>query len=104
MKRDMELIRLLLVYEETGEAPTELANYPDEQKLYQLQLMEDTNLIVAHFTLGNQGRVVAAYPQRLTWAGHDFLGPHATAKFGRRRRSMLSSRAFLGRSRRFWSF
>jgi hypothetical protein len=46
MKRDIELIRLLLVEEETGEAPPELADYPVEQQLYQLQLMEDANRIV----------------------------------------------------------
>lgn len=73
MKRDMELVRLLLIQEETGEAPPELSEYSVEQQLYNLQLMEDANLIVAHFITGNQGEVVSAITQRLTWTGHDFL-------------------------------
>lgn len=73
MKRDMELIRLLLLQQEIGKAPPELANYSVEEQLYNLQLMDDANLIVAHFSKGNQGEVVEAVIRRLTWAGHDFL-------------------------------
>lgn len=73
MKRDIELIRLLLLQQEIGEAPPELANYPVEEQIYNLQLMDDANLIVAHFGKGNQGEVVNVVIRRLTWAGHDFL-------------------------------
>jgi hypothetical protein len=73
MKRDMELIRLLLLKQEIGEAPPELAKYSVEEKLYNLQLMDDANLIVVHFGKGNQGEVVDVDIRRLTWAGHDFL-------------------------------
>jgi hypothetical protein len=73
MKRDMELIRLLLLKQEVGEAPPELANYSVEEKLYNLQLMDDASLIVARFSKNNEGEVVEAVIHRLTWAGHDFL-------------------------------
>ena len=73
MKRDMELIRLLLLQQEIGEAPPELATYSVEEKLYNLQLMDDASLIVVIFTKNNQGEVVNAIIHRLTWAGHDFL-------------------------------
>lgn len=73
MKRDMELIRLLLLQCETGEDPPEFANYPVQDRLYNLELMEDAKLIVVDFTRDNHGRAVHAVTQRLTWAGHDFL-------------------------------
>ncbi len=73
MKRDIELVRLLLLQQESGEAPPDLHEYPIEQQLYHLQIMADANLIVVHFTSDNQGAVVNASIQRLTWAGHDFL-------------------------------
>ena len=72
MKRDMELIRLLLIQQEIG-TPPELAAYPVEEQLYNLQLMADANLIIARFDTGNNGEVIFASTKRLTWAGHDFL-------------------------------
>ena len=73
MKRDMELIRLLLLQSESGEEPTELASYSIEDQLYNLQLMADADLIVASFVRGNSNEVLGASTERLTWAGHDFL-------------------------------
>jgi hypothetical protein len=34
MKRDMELIRLLLLEKETDESPPELSNYSEKQVMY----------------------------------------------------------------------
>jgi len=73
MKRDMELIRLLLLQSESGEEPPELSSYSIDDQLYNLQLMEDANLIVVRFSRGNENEVVSASTERLTWAGHDFL-------------------------------
>jgi len=73
MKRDMELIRLLLIKGESDENPLELSSYAVEDQLYNLQLMEDANLIVARFDRGNCNEVTGASIERLTWAGHDFL-------------------------------
>ncbi len=73
MKRDMELIRLLMIEQETGEAPPELASYSDEDQIYNLQLMNDAKLIVADFLVNVEGKATGALVQRLTWAGHDFL-------------------------------
>jgi hypothetical protein len=72
MKRDMELIRLLLIQEEVG-APPELEAYPVEEQLYNLQLMDDAGFVVARFDRGSRNEVVGATIERLTWAGHDFL-------------------------------
>ncbi len=73
MKRDMELIRLLLLQSESGEEPPELSSYSIDDQLYNLQLMEDANLIVVRFSRGNENEVIGSSTERLTWAGHDFL-------------------------------
>jgi hypothetical protein len=72
MKRDMELIRLLLLEQEQGETPPELAAYSEDDMLYNYALMVDANLIVASLT-SETGVPKAVTVYRLTWAGHDFL-------------------------------
>jgi hypothetical protein len=73
MKRDMELIRLLLVQHETDEMPPELEKYSTDDVLYNYRLMADAGLIEASFVDG-EGVIPAAINYiRLTWAGHDFL-------------------------------
>ena len=73
MKRDMELIRLLLVQQETGEPPLELEAYPVEEQLYNLELMSDAGFIVANISHDATGTACSATIRRLTWSGHDFL-------------------------------
>jgi hypothetical protein len=73
MKRDMELIRLLLLERELDKSPPELASYSEQDVLYNLTLMEDAELIVVSFIGGNGGIPTGADIVRLTWAGHDFL-------------------------------
>lgn len=72
MKRDMELIRLLLLEQEQGEAPPELAQYPEQDILYNFALMSDAGLIDAEL-IPELGMPTSVYVRRLTWAGHDFL-------------------------------
>lgn len=73
MKRDMELIRLLLLAQETGEAPPELSEFSRQETLYNYALMNDAGLIIASFAEGNGGIPDDVRVYRLTWAGHDFL-------------------------------
>jgi Hypothetical protein (DUF2513) len=73
MKRDMDLVRLLLLKQETGEDPTGLVDFSVEDQIYNLQLMHDAGLIEASFVQGNDGTPVGANIMRLTWDGHDFL-------------------------------
>ena len=73
MKRDMDLIKLLLLKAE-GEAPEpDLSGYTDEQILYHYDLMEEAGLIVADLTRGGRGQVLNVFVKRLTNLGHDFL-------------------------------
>jgi hypothetical protein len=80
MKRDMELIRLLLLQQELGEAPEELSQYSAKDKIYNLQLMQDAGLVDVDFLKNGNGDAVAATIFRLTWAGHDFLDASRDSK------------------------
>ena len=72
MKRDMELIRLLLLRQESGEAPKELAAYSRDDVLYNLAQMGDAGFICASFSPDAETPDNVLI-HRLTWAGHDFL-------------------------------
>jgi hypothetical protein len=73
MKRDMDIIRMLLIQQETGEAPPELAKYPEDLVVYNVVLMKDAGLIEAAIAEGGDGSPIGAVIIRMTWAGHDFL-------------------------------
>jgi Hypothetical protein (DUF2513) len=73
MKRDMDIIRLLLIEQETGERPEEL-NWQDEKLVvYNIALMLDAGLIEGKIIPDTCGNPTAAVIIRMTWAGHDFL-------------------------------
>ncbi len=73
MKRDMDIIRLILMQQETGEAPPDLAKYPEDLVVYNVALMKDAGLLVAEIREGYGGSPRGAAIIRMTWAGHDFL-------------------------------
>ena len=73
MKRDMELVRLILLGQETGETPPELSEYSKETIIYHYQIMDDAGLIVAWAAKDISGIAHGGGVNRLTWAGHDFL-------------------------------
>ena len=73
MKRDMNLIRLLLLQHETGETPPEMAEYDEKLVLHNIALMLDAKLIDGFAEPGPDGQIHFAIVNRLTWAGHDFL-------------------------------
>jgi len=80
MKRDMDLIRKLLLYFEER-ASFAVERNPkiegcDEREIgYQLLLMAQANLIVyeASRSSTNPERLIAVYPFGLSWEGHEFL-------------------------------
>jgi len=73
MKRDMELIRLLLLEQESGEPQPEIKSYPEQMVVHNIALMLDAGLIDGSTMAGSDGVPCAAVILRLTWAGHDFL-------------------------------
>lgn len=72
MTRDMELVRLLLLQQEQGKAPPELAKYGAQEVCYNVALMADAGLVHASFAPDATNPEFAQI-SRLTWAGHDFL-------------------------------
>ena len=76
MKRDMDLIRKIMVAVEAAEnsekgIKPEIEGYTEEQIAYQSGLLNDANLITAidvSDTAGKAFRITG-----LTWEGHDFV-------------------------------
>ncbi len=66
MKRNIELVRLLLLKVE-GEQPPDLDAFTDEQVRYHFALLSDAGLVRA----SSNGYLSG--PKSLTWKGHDFL-------------------------------
>jgi len=74
LKRDLDLIRRILLDIETqGESASGFGGLGDngrdpESVQYHVQLMHDAGLIVADELVPGQW-----WPERITWAGHEFL-------------------------------
>jgi len=68
MKRDMDLIRLLLLHHE-GATPVDLSGYSTEQIIYHNALLVDAGLVRGAKTFNWRAVNVTG----LNWAGHDFL-------------------------------
>jgi len=69
----MDIIRLLLLQQESGEDPPELEKHPIELVVYNLALMVDAGFLVGNIIEDHEGSPVGASIIRMTWAGHDFL-------------------------------
>jgi hypothetical protein len=66
MKRDMDMIRLLLQEQETGELIPELQAYDEQLIVYQVALMQDAGLIEASITTDENGKPCNAAILRMT--------------------------------------
>jgi hypothetical protein len=73
MKRDVGLIRLLLLQYEGEEPKPDLSGYTDEQQVEHSALLIEANLVHGIVEEGNSGLPASTVVLRLTWAGHDFL-------------------------------
>ena len=73
MRRDMDIIRLLLLQHESGEDLPELEKHPIELVVYNLALMVDAGFLVGNIIEDHEGSPVGASIIRMTWEGHDFL-------------------------------
>ncbi|MCG8094210.1 MAG: DUF2513 domain-containing protein [Candidatus Thiodiazotropha endolucinida] len=80
MKRDLELIRKLLVHLE--EKPTdemikelEIGGYDKDQVMYHFILMDEAGFIRCERIVSSStpDRVIKVHPFSLTWQGHEFL-------------------------------
>ncbi len=73
MKRDMNLIRLLLQETEGAEPKPDLSAYPEAQRIYHSALLIEAGLIHGVIRTDEIGQPNGSIRLRLTWAGHEFL-------------------------------
>lgn len=75
MKRDMDLVRDILIEIENGKLSEakQIGNYDKESVLYHIQIMNEAGLLLANFISESTRDIVDARIDRLTWKGHDFL-------------------------------
>lgn len=73
MKRDLDLIRYLLLEQEDEKAPKELENYSQKQIEYHYALAVDAGLLVGDVMWDSGDDVLEVRIERISWAGHDFL-------------------------------
>ena len=73
MKRDMDLIRLLLLRAEGEEPAPDLSAYPHEQQVYHSALLIEAGLVRGEIITDGNGQPNATVTLRLTWKGHEFL-------------------------------
>lgn len=92
MKRDIDLIRTLLLQMEEGRAEFSVEGYDDDAIRYHLVLLVEAGLV--HGTLYNidQQSVPTVAVDRLTWAGHDFLDAARSDKVWRKTLKMVAER------------
>jgi hypothetical protein len=73
MRRDWNLIRLLLLEVESGSQPAGLSDYTEPQVLYHAVLLVESELVHGSVTTDQTGMPIEVSLSRLTWKGHDFL-------------------------------
>lgn len=73
MKRDMNLIRLQLLWVEGEEPVPDFAGYTEEQKVYHMALCIEAGLVDGVIVPNANGYPAATSAIRLTWKGHEFL-------------------------------
>jgi hypothetical protein len=73
MKRDMNLIRLLLLETEGEDPKPDLSTYSENQSVYHSALLIEAELVHGEVILDGSGQPTGAIILRLTWAGHEFL-------------------------------
>ena len=74
MKRDMDLVRKLLITSEQEGDTEELYNeYGNEQVAGHIAILIDAGLVKGAVAGDSRGKPIAGQILRLTWAGHEFL-------------------------------
>jgi hypothetical protein len=74
MKRDMDVIRLLLLQLEGDEKATEnLKRYDEPTVVYNAALIVDAGLVEGAVARGGDNSPIGVAMNHMTWSGHDFL-------------------------------
>ena len=79
MKRDMDLVRKILLKIEASDGENvepDIPDYPRDQVYLHVELMKEHGLVEALVIRdgdGPQPKILACTVERMTWEGHDFL-------------------------------
>jgi hypothetical protein len=81
MKRDMDLVRLMLLRTESNHVDEEVAakyhaeceKYDAPVRAHHIAIMIEAGLVVGHVTPDQNGFPSKGFILRLTWQGHEFL-------------------------------
>ena len=74
MKRDMDLVRLILKKIEMDEPLKSIESFTQQQVDYHVAIMIEAHLVTGITgSSDNSTCVDFAFPNRMTWQGHDFL-------------------------------
>ncbi len=73
MKRDMDLVRAILLAMEAGEDPLKMAGYDEMTLGHHCWLMIDGGLIDGRPWGLDQDPLPRGWPQSIRWEGHEFL-------------------------------
>jgi hypothetical protein len=73
MKRDMNLIRLVLLDTEGEEPKPDLSAYSEQQLVYHSALLIEAGLVHGAIGPDSDGQPASTMISRLTWHGHEFL-------------------------------
>lgn len=92
MKRDMELIRLLLLQVEEGKPPAALESYSEEKTVYNSALLIEKGLVKGAIRKNRIGIPVGTKSISLTWEGHDFLDAARNEKIWKKATAFLKSK------------
>jgi hypothetical protein len=98
MKRDMDLVRAILIALEAhahGFAPAEftVAGYDDETIGHHIWLMAQGKLVTAQDVTSFENGSPTAIPRAITWDGHDFLATVRDERVWRRLKADLKDQA-----------
>jgi hypothetical protein len=73
MKRDMNLIRLLLLETEGEDPKPDLSPFTEDQRVYHSALLIEAGLVDGQIIQDSNGHPADTVTLRLTWSGHEFL-------------------------------
>ena len=73
MKRDMNLIRLLLLETEGEDPKPDVSAYTEDQRIYHSALLIEAGLVHGEVLEDGSGQPAGTVILRPTWAGHEFL-------------------------------
>lgn len=96
MKRDLDLVRKILIYFEEKEndqmeRDVELEGYESSLISYHLLIMDEAGLLRCErsYSKATPDRVIKVYPFSLTWKGHEFLSAAKNEGLWNRAKSIL---------------